>query len=93
MCCEATNPLLHNASVLFFLQHCFHNPITGKTMLTWDEEVKPSSQKPTDGWSATTPRATGSAVIRCPLQTTCTAASNTLSAPIPNPEHRATHRE
>jgi ribonucleoside-diphosphate reductase beta chain len=41
--------LLHNAAVLSFLQHCFHNPNTGKSMLSWDEEVKPSSQNQLDG--------------------------------------------
>jgi ribonucleoside-diphosphate reductase beta chain len=49
MCCEATKTLLDNALMLSFSQHCFHNPNTGKSMLTWDEEVKPSSQNQLDG--------------------------------------------
>jgi ribonucleoside-diphosphate reductase beta chain len=38
-----------NAQALFILQRCFHNPNTGKTMLTWDEEVTSSSQESFDG--------------------------------------------
>lgn len=49
MCSEATKTSLRHAAALLFLQRCFHNPTIGRPMLNWDEEVKPSSQKPLDG--------------------------------------------
>ncbi len=49
-------------------------------MLTWDEEVKPSSQKPTDGWPAKRPP--GSAVAAAHPDT-CIAANSVLQFPLP----------
>jgi len=74
------------AAALFFLERCFHNPNIGNRMLSWDEEVKPSSQNQTEGGSHE------SRLGATPALQSVEASAASVSAPSATAPAAATHQ-